>query len=259
MKKIKVKILSNKNIKDDFFKLRLEFPFSDKIEPGQFVHIRIGESFPPLLRRPFSISNAGCGWIDIVYKVVGKGTRLLSEFKEGKKLDIIGPCGRGFSVSPLKKRYLLAGGGVGVSPLVFLSRRILEKNKNALVDVFLGFKKKEDVILEEDFSGENLTLHIATEDGSYGYKGVVSELVESHIKNLSSLSEVKVYACGPTDMLRVFARLCFKYKICCEVLMEEIIGCGVGACRGCVVKGKEGYVRVCQEGPAFDIKELSWE
>jgi len=258
--RVRAEVVSNRYVKANCYKLVLkpEFPFSNA-EPGQFIHIRVKDDFSPLLRRPFSISGARSEGIEIIYKVVGKGTKILSEVKKGDRLDILGPCGKGFSILEGAEKHLLIGGGIGCAPLVFLTHKITEKVKNKTsILVFLGFKKAEDIICQEEFKGKNIILHIATEDGSYGYNGLVSSLVEDYLRKLPSLSRLKIYACGPREMLKTVARLSFDYSIPSEVLMEEIIGCGVGACRGCVVRGTTGYLRVCQEGPVFDVKDILW-
>ena len=256
----KVEVLSNRHIKANYYKLTFETPFSfSEVTPGQFVHIRVRDTFSPLLRRPFSISNALSKRIEIIYKVVGQGTNILSKVKRGDCLSILGPVGNGFSISKEVKEHILIGGGIGVSPLVFLARKIAKttKNKNCL-SVFLGFKTADEILCQNELVGANIALYVATEDGSHGYKGLVHHLVEDYLKKLSSFSGLNIYACGPSKMLKFVADLSFNYAIFSQVLMEEIIGCGVGVCRGCVVKGKAGYLRVCQEGPVFDAKEIIW-
>lgn len=256
----KVEVLSNRHIKASYYKLIFKTPFSfSEVTPGQFINIRVKDTFSPLLRRPFSISNILSKRVEIIYKVVGQGTNLLSEVKKGDCLSILGPIGKGFSISKEVKEHILIGGGIGVSPLVFLARKIakITKNKSCL-SVFLGFKTADEIICQDEFVGENMVLHVATEDGKSGYKGLVHHLAEDYLKKLSSFSGLNIYACGPLKMLKSVADLSFNYAISSQVSMEEIIGCGVGVCRGCVVKGKTRYLRVCQEGPVFDAKEIIW-
>jgi len=257
----KVEILSNEKIAKSCYKLILKapLPFLEAI-PGQFIHIRIGDSFSPLLRRPFSISKVTEEGISIIYKVVGRGTKILSEMKKGNYLDILGPLGRGFVIKEEIKKYLLVGGGMGVAPLVFLLQRITQEAKEEVsTSVFLGFKTAEMVILENEFVGKNITLDIATEDGSRGHKGLVSGLIQKYVENLPCPEDVGLYACGPIPMLKTIAKLSLARNISSQVGLEEMIGCGVGACRGCVVKGTRGYLRVCQEGPVFNVEEILWD
>ncbi|MBE0478467.1 dihydroorotate dehydrogenase electron transfer subunit [Candidatus Aerophobetes bacterium] len=258
---IRVKVLSNRCIKPGHFRLAFRVPVSfPEAVPGQFVHIKVGEGPVPLLRRPFSISNYTPGKIQIIYAVVGQGTKILSHAKRGDYLDMLGPAGKGFCICEEAKTHLLIGGGMGAAPLVFLARKILKKvKKDSSISVFLGFKTKQEIILKEEFAKNSIIgLQIATEDGSFGYRGLVSELFEDYLKKISSTSKFSIYACGPLQMLKTVARLSFDYDIFSQVSMEEIICCGVGACRGCVIKGTAGYMRVCQEGPVFDAKKISW-
>ena len=258
--KLRVEVVSNTHLKANFYRLTIKTPaYFSKAQPGQFIHIKVGDDFSPLLRRPFSISNVTSFGVDIVYRIVGKGTRFLSELREGEYLDVLGPLGRGFSISREAKIHILVGGGVGVAPLIFLARKIKEETEGKVsILVFLGFKRKEEIICQNQFTGDNLSLHIACEDGSYGYRGLVSQAVEDYLINFTSLSGISIYACGPVEMLRAVARLSFNYAISSQVLMEEIIGCGLGACRGCVVRGVAGYLRVCKEGPVFNIRDIAW-
>lgn len=258
---IKVKVLSNRHIKANRYRLALKVPsYFARALPGQFMHLRIGDGLSPFLRRPFSISNVTSEGIEIVYKVVGRGTRILSGVKQKESLDILGPLGSGFFICKETKRHLLIGGGMGIAPLIFLARRIMEeKDKDTSILAFLGFKREGEIICREEFIRRGIPLHIATEDGSFGYKGFVSELVKDYLKEASFASGVSIYVCGPREMLKVVARLGFDYNISSQVLMEEIIGCGIGACRGCVVKGTAGYLRVCREGPVFNARDILWE
>ncbi|RLE13410.1 dihydroorotate dehydrogenase electron transfer subunit [Candidatus Aerophobetes bacterium] len=254
--KVKAKVLSNIAIAPNCYKLSLKGPPSLlKADPGQFINIRIGDSFFPLLRRPFSISKLIPGGLEIIYKIVGTGTRILSTTKKGEYLDIIGPLGRGFTILPHVREHILVGGGVGVAPLVFLAQRLIEVKSR--ISVFLGFKKSEQIICREEFKQNNIVLNIATDDGSFGYRGTVFSMFEDYIGKSSS-SNISVYACGPLKMLKSIAMLSLKENIVCQVLLERVIGCGIGACRGCVVEGKRGYLRVCKEGPVFYADEILW-
>lgn len=256
----KTEVLSNQHIAPGYYKLSLKTPpFLLQADPGQFINIRIGDSFSPLLRRPFSISKLTPKGIEIIYKVVGKGTRILSSIKKGDYLDIIGPLGKGFTIENKVKEHLLVGGGIGVAPLIFLFQRIIKVKNSPFILVFLGFKKAEEIICREEFKGKNITLNIATNDGSYGYKGMVSWMVKDYIEKLNSPKNIALYACGPVEMLKSIARLALNQGITCQLLLEEIIGCGIGACRGCVVEGKTGYLRICKEGPAFYVDEIIWD
>lgn len=256
----KVKVISNERLVEDCYKLTLEpVSFLLDAQPGQFVHIRVGNSISPLLRRPFSLSKVTEEGVQIIYKVVGKGTMLLSRTGEGEFLDIVGLLGRGFTIDKDRENHLLIGGGMGIAPLVLLCQRIIQQEENVSIQAFLGFETSCRTICEEEFKEGNVQLHIATEDGSKGYKGLVSDLLQNYVCSLSSRKDISLYACGPIPMLKAIGKLALSLELPCQVLLEEMIGCGIGACRGCAVRGKKGYLLVCKQGPAFDIKEILWD
>ncbi len=278
MYQIKAKIILNKKIIPEHYKICLDAPeIAGEAKPGQFVHIRAREGYDPLLRRPFSIHKSQGEKIEILYKVVGKGTQLLSRKKIGKKIDILGPLGQGFKVNPGLEKVILVAGGIGVAPLYFLAERLAgythwkaEKgskrqsiindssiNKNQLdILVLLGAETKEKILCLEDFKNLNVKIEIATEDGSESFKGLVSDLF---FQLLSKESQVNlVCACGPALMLKRIAELNYRYKIPCQVSLEQRMGCGIGACLGCTIKGQTGYLRVCRNGPVFEADEIQW-
>jgi len=255
------KILSNQKLTFEYYKLRLHTPrISQEAKPGQFVYIRIEDTYYPLLRRPFSIHRVEGEAIDILYQIVGLGTQILSQKRKGDSLNLIGPLGKGFWINQAAKQHILIAGGVGVAPLVFLAQRIRKMCTFSTDNThlaFLGFKTKDKILCRKDFEELGIDVKIATENGSYGYRGKVSELFEQFIGN-SSLKSLSVYACGPVLMLKKLSQLSHMYLFPCQVSLEEKMGCGIGACRGCVVKGTSGYLRVCQDGPVFNVDEISW-
>ncbi len=228
-------------------------------KPGQFINAKINDSFEPLLRRPFGIHKVNGVKISIMYKVIGKGTRLLSMKKPGEGLDIIGPLGRGFDLSrqAIKGRSaILVAGGMGVAPLLFLAAKLKKLKIKTLV--LLGASDRENICCEPDFKNLGCRVKISTDDGSKGFEGYVSALLE---KELSAVSRqpLTVYACGPHPMLKEVARICREKNIPAGVSLEEHMSCGFGACLGCAVNTKEGYKRVCKEGPVFDAREIVWD
>jgi len=255
-------ILSNQKLTFEYYKLRLHTPrISREAKPGQFIHIRIEDTYYPLLRRPFSIHRVEGESIDILYQIVGLGTKILSQKRKGDSLNLIGPLGKGFWINQSAKQRILIAGGIGVAPLVFLAQRIREmrtfSTDNAPL-AFLGFKTKDKILCQKQLERLGMDVKIATEDGTYGYRGEVSEFFEQFIGNSSS-KYISVYACGPALMLKKLSQLSHRYLFFCQVSLEEKMGCGIGACRGCVVKGTSGYLRVCRDGPVFNIDEISWE
>ncbi len=270
---LKSPIISQKEVLPKYF--RLSF-FSPKIvrvaQPGQFVHIHCGGG--TYLRRPFSIAGVKRNQIEIVYKVVGKGTELLSHRKKGETLDVIGPLGSGFSLQPVtcNLQPLLIAGGTGIASLLFLTHKLVP-HPSSLVTVLVGAKTKNDLLSVNDFKKLGCQVKLATEDGSLGFRGLVSDLFKSYlVPRAYSLTPV-VFACGPYQMLKKIAEICRGKQIKCQVSLENIMACGIGACRGCVVKtritadkgqtriaaDKFIYKTVCKDGPVFNVNEIIWE
>ncbi len=252
-------ILSNQKLTFKYYKLKLHTPrISREAKPGQFIHLRVEDTYYPLLRRPFSIHRVAGESIEILYQIVGLGTQILSQKRKGDSLDLIGPLGKGFLINQTTKQHILIAGGIGVAPLVFLAQRLSKMctlSKYNTPSVFLGFKTKDKILCQKDFNELGMNIKIATEDGTCGYKGKISELFEHFIGNFP-LKSLSVYACGPVLMLKKLSWLSYKYLFSCQVSMEEKMGCGIGACRGCVIKGASGYLRVCQDGPVFNVDEI---
>lgn len=218
--------------------------------PGQFLHILCGDG--DMLRRPISISDVSGTQIKIVFDVVGKGTKWLSEKKSGC-LDIIGPLGNGYDFAA--GNTLLVGGGIGVPPLLYAAREAL-----GVVDAVLGFRSREHVILEDQFRSLCKKVHITTDDGSYGESGSVTAPVE---RFLASGDYETVLACGPRPMLRCVAKLCQSFGVRCQISLEERMGCGIGACLVCACRLESEYVsryaHVCKDGPVFEASEVVWD
>ncbi|MEW6095869.1 MAG: dihydroorotate dehydrogenase electron transfer subunit [bacterium] len=253
----KGKILVNDNIAPEYYKMALKSPEIVKTaKPGQFVHIKVSESYDPLLRRPFSIhSIKNSDIVEILYRVVGKGTELLSEKKVGEELDILGPLGNGFKINN-ERKIVIIGGGAGIAPLFFLTQKAIASSNNIIV--LIGAKTKRLILCEQEFKDLGVAVQIATEDGSYGHKGLVTDLL-----NQFSSASISLFACGPSIMLREVAIFSHKHNLPCQVSLESRMACGVGACLGCAIKVK-GEVktiskRVCSEGPVFAAKEIVFE
>ncbi|MCD6472137.1 dihydroorotate dehydrogenase electron transfer subunit [Candidatus Aerophobetes bacterium] len=268
MHQIKAKILYNQKVIEKCYKISLHAPeVAQESYPGQFVHIRCTEGYNPLMRRPFSIYKADKGKIEILYKVVGKGTHLLSSKRIGEKVDILGPLGRGFKInSSLVRRVVLVAGGIGIAPLYFLASKLMkilekkqkEKNFIPLPLIIIGAENEKKILEEEAFKALMVEVKIATDDGSKGFKGKATDFFASLFLIPKFLSSVDVYACGPLLMLKKIANLSYKYGFPCQLSLEQKMGCGIGACLGCVVKGRNGYLRVCKDGPVFDAREIDW-
>ncbi len=250
--------------------MAIEAPQIAKIaSPGQFVHIRCSKGYNPLLRRPFSLHKIGVDIIEILFKVKGKGTLLLSKKKPGEKINILGPCGNGFTIKKADK-FLLVAGGIGVAGLLALAyklRKIYPVRKSLIsngvypesdIKVFIGAKTKDHILCEEEFEELNCEVQIIIEDESLGKKGLVTEIFKDEVNNLFPKFLTRVYICGPLDMLRGAAKICINKKIPTQISFEQNMGCGIGVCLGCVVKTNSGYSRVCTEGPVFEAKQIQW-
>ena len=220
---------------------------------GQFVHIACGEG--NMLRRPISICDAQADSLTVVFVVKGEGTQWLSQRKAGDELDLLGPLGNGFDLEKLGSAPVFIGGGIGVPPMLYTVKEA--KKRGCCPTAILGFRSKEAVILQSEFEQEAQT-YITTDDGSYGIAGFVSDVLQKHIGEYTS-----VCCCGPKKMLETLAKLAEKAGIPCQVSMEERMGCGIGACLVCVcqLKGEKEetrYGHVCKDGPVFDSKEVIW-
>lgn len=259
----KAKILANLKIIDKYYKvIFFSSQIAKGIQPGQFVMIRVTETTEPLLRRPFSIHRAKEEKIEILYEVVGKGTKILSEKRPGEYLDILGPLGNGFDINlksgEQKPKILLVAGGLGVAPLLFLAEQLIIHNLRPSA-ILLGAKTKRQILCEKEFKELGLNVKISTDDGSKGFKGKITTLLKRFLHHIPTTESVRLYTCGPKPMLKEIAQLSKDWNISVQASLDEHMGCGVGVCLGCVVKTKQGFKRVCKEGPVFDIDEIKWE
>lgn len=258
---IKVRIISNKRFKDNYWHLEFESGVIARCaSPGQFVNIKVSDGLEPLLRRPISIYGTSGARIKLFYEAIGKGTQILSSRKPGELLDIIGPLGNSFS---LNSRTIIVAGGMGVAPLVFLAEKLMEVRTQNLAPrtlVLIGAKTKAQVLCAKEFKEFGCEIKIATDDGSAGFKGKVTELLKQILFKNSRTQELKnsIYACGPRPMLKATAEIARENKINSQLSLEEHMACGIGACLGCVVSTKSGYKRVCKDGPVFSGEELIW-
>lgn len=234
---------------------------SENSNPGQFVNIRCCEGSELLLRRPISISGVDKknGTFNIVFMVKGKGTRYLSRRKPGEILDIIGPCGNAFDNSEKNKNVIVAGGGIGVFPLLYLLDTLENSYKCSLV----GFRSRSDLLLTDEFKECSNTVGVCTNDGSAGEKALVTEMLENELNGTRKWDII--YACGPYEMLKKVHQLSAVHNIKCQVSLEQRMGCGIGACLACACKikspGGSGwtYKHVCKDGPVFWSSDVIWE
>ncbi len=248
----------NQRVALDTFLIRFRaLKMAEAARPGQFVMIRAGNAQDPLLRRPFSICRVQGHKMQVLYRVVGRGTRALSEKRAGEFLSVVGPLGRGFRFPGRKRQVILTGGGMGIAPLAFAAQSVRPRHHRFLV----GFGSAEQM-MDTRLLGLNrqINMVLATEDGSAGQKGLVTELLENE---LAVSKRATVFACGPTAMLKAVAAMTSRWNTPCQVSLESAMACGLGACQGCAVTAAPGkgrsYWHVCQDGPVFDADDLDWE
>ncbi len=271
MRQLQAKIVRNDMVAPGFYRMRIASSYlAREAIPGQFVEVRCSEGVNPLLRRPLGVHRITDGGIELLYELVGKGTELLARKKPGEMLDIIGPLGNGFDMTRRTKdegrRTIIVAGGVGVAPMLALAEEMVSGLAGKRVSGFkimIGACKKEHILCEKEFRKLGAKVLIATEDGSHGRKGLITDVLKSELSNpltrLPAHSHTVIYACGPTGMLKAVAEIAHDHRIPCQVLLEERMACGVGVCLGCPVKvvGQE-YKMVCKDGPIFNAEEIAW-
>ncbi len=264
-------IHSNCLVTNDIFVMSVAVPdvFQAAV-PGQFVMVRVkGREFP-FLPRPFSLYSVAregdTTTIEILYQVVGKGTKLLSHLGRGDELTIMGPLGTGFDIRHDRRTIALIAGGIGIAPLHFLAEYYKNRNshreKKPHVICFMGARTAECLIGRERLDSLCDTLLVSTDDGSEGYCGTAIDCFEHHIRSVN-MEDSMLYCCGPYRMMKSVARKIREYPITCQVSMEARMACGIGACLGCSVKMKSDdgairYRRVCKDGPVFDVTMIDW-
>jgi dihydroorotate dehydrogenase electron transfer subunit len=260
----KVKILWNTLECSGYFRMGLGSAAGyEEAKPGQFVMIRLPDSLSPLLRRPFSIhrlirSDGHTDGVEILYKVVGQGTEKLSALRKGEGLDILGPLGNHFTVAPGARRFFIVAGGIGVAPMFFLTDFLRCQGMNLSESrFFIGGRSKDDLLCMNDFFSVGVhTLQITTDDGSAGDRELVTGPLERAVKEDPP---DMIYACGPIPMLKTVARIAGHYRIPCQVSIETLMACGMGACLGCAVAPNNSsapYLHACKDGPVFDVRDI---
>jgi dihydroorotate dehydrogenase electron transfer subunit len=258
MKEPKVlQVIENKPIAAGIYSLELyHHALCEEVLPGQFFHIKCGGDKFPLLRRPISLSytKREKGAVVLIYRVQGQGTEFLSSRRPGDSLDVLGPLGSGFEADRQYERVAIVGGGIGIAPLVELAGIYGDR-----AAVFAGYR--DETFLLKELQERSADVRAATEDGSFGYDGFVTDLLLQYLKEQRT---DMVFACGPKPMLKTVAKICRENSVGCQVSLEERMACGVGACLGCscAVNERDGslqYKRVCKDGPVFRAEEVCWD
>ncbi|MCX5874776.1 MAG: dihydroorotate dehydrogenase electron transfer subunit [Deltaproteobacteria bacterium] len=254
-------IVRQEQLTPEIFRLTLKAPeIARSARPGQFVMVQTTSCYDPLLRRPLSIHQTVADeQVQLMYKVVGKGTRLLAGMTPGQKLSLTGPLGHGFELAG-KQAICLVGGGMGIAPLYFLAREILRTNKPPKCVVLLGARTAAEFgPLPRDFMDIGITeTLLATDDGSLGHHGFVADLLAQH---LNPSHQWSVCTCGPHPMMKAVVGQCRKQGWECQVSLETMMACGISACLGCATPRADlsgPYLHVCKDGPVFKAEEVAW-
>lgn len=263
MRQAQATVLYNDAIGPAYYRLGLAWPGGEPSEPGQFVMVQVAGRKEVLLRRPFSVSGlirseGKIAGIELLYKVVGTGTRLLSQCSPMADIDLLGPLGKGFDWKNFSGRNYLVAGGIGVAPLRFLAEHLSHMEKDLdQCRVFLGGRSREDLLCREDFQRLGLAVSLTTDDGSLGDQCLVTHPLESAIQQNRP---DRIYACGPSPMLACVAGIARKYNVPCQVSIETMMACGMGACLGCAVEARrdaDRYMHACLDGPVFDVDRIN--
>ena len=257
-----VSVVSQRCIAPGFYLLALDVPdVFRQSAPGQFVMLRFVDNASIFLPRPLSIHSVyghhGRVVLELLYQVVGEGTRLLSKLQKGDRIQVHGPLGRGFDLDIQIRRIVLVAGGMGIAPIRYLAEAV---NRQAGCEIicYHGARCADVLLANEDIKPLCGSYHVATDDGSAGYHGFVTDLLARDLDTYDDETSV-VCACGPHPMLKSLARVVRGRKVRCQVSIEERMACGVGACLGCAVMTAGGiYKAVCKDGPVFNMDELVW-
>ena len=243
MKDVKLKLISQTEIAEDTFEAILQGDVSDISAPGQFINIKLDGRF---LRRPISVCDVSDNTVTIIYKVVGEGTKQMSESPVGTEWMTLTGLGNGYDTSLSGDRPLLIGGGAGVPPMYLLAKKLISEGKHP--SVILGFGTKNQVFYKEKFTKLGLTVAVTTNDGSEGTHGFVTD-------EMDNFDYTYFYTCGPEPMLKAIYN---KSKTSGQLSFEERMGCGFGACMGCTCETKYGNKRICRDGPVLVKEEIIW-
>lgn len=252
-------VISQKPIQGGYNLLHLRAPgIASRVQPGQFVHIKIPRLEECVLRRPFSVFQAAADSVTILYKHVGRGTRGLKDTKSGESLSLIGPLGHGFPTPQRDCIPILVAGGYGMAALYLVAKQSPVKGV-----AFFGGRSAQDILCVPDFEALGWSVRVATEDGSLGRQGLVTNILDEWLKQERGALTPEFFVCGPGGMLKAVARRALSEHWIAWTSVDNNMGCGVGACLTCVLKVRVGedwtWARACKEGPVFNAADVLWE
>jgi dihydroorotate dehydrogenase electron transfer subunit len=279
------RIVSSEQVNPSCWRIVFDSPqIASELKPGQFIHMKVGGEGGPLFRRPFSVfrrvplKDGGLG-IEVVYKVVGLGTGIMTRLKPGDTVDMIGPLGRGFTVDREKRDQVIVAGGTGAACLFLLAQEI--SNTGLPLKVLMGADTKNSLIMEREYASLQADVMISTDDGTYGYHGFVTKLFEKALEEGKISTDCAAYSSGPEPMLKALARICKTRKVTAQFSIERHMMCGFGACLACICKVDPnqvskhrdlershiqfssdknfGYALVCKDGPVFNMDEVIFD
>lgn len=248
-----VTVLANDRVAEGVGLVTLEAPqIAARVEPGQFLHLRIAHGADFILRRPFSVHVVAGVACQLLYQVLGHGTRVLAEKRPGERMDAIGPLGHGFFVPDGTAHAAVVAGGLGIAPMGLLLERLAKRG--VAVTAVVGAPTRDRLVALGTVEANASRVLVCTDDGSYGTKGFVTTALPDALADGPDV----VYACGPEAMARAVAAACGDAGVPCQVSLERLMACGIGACLSCVVTLRSGTARACVDGPVFDAEEVSW-
>ncbi len=255
-------ILANDRIAEDHYLLRCKCPeIAQNTLPGQFVHVLISSGTGMLLRRPFTVYTVENDEITMLYQIIGHGTQHLSEMPKGATIQVLGPLGNTFHIEDTVDPAIIVGGGAGIASLMLLVTALKERSIPTIA--LVGSQNRRRLLSVDDLRAISVPVHIATDDGSVGHHGFVTDILTNMLSK-HDLHHPIIYACGPHGMLAAVSKISTEHEVPTQVAMENRMGCAMGVCLGCVcpVRISENlidYQRVCTEGPVFNAEEIAWE
>lgn len=259
MKLEQAMVLDHQPIQGGYYLLHMQAPaVAPRVQPGQFIHVKVPHLEECLLRRPFSVFRTEGDTLAILYKDVGKGTRTLKFLKRGEALSILGPLGRGFPTPTPGRVPLIVAGGYGMAALYLTARSSPVKGL-----AFFGGRTSGDILCVDEFEKLGWTVRVTTQDGSLGRAGVVTDELDAWSAGEGAGRTPELFVCGPSGMLKACAQRALRQGWTAWTSMDNNMGCGVGACLTCVLKVHDGdawaWARACREGPVFEAREVLWE
>ncbi len=257
----KAKILDHEELAPGTWRLRLKNPrISCEVRPGQFVMVSVGsgEEIPsPILKRALAVYQADESSLSLIIRIEGDGTRKICQLAPGNSLNLVGPLGNGFDLDRAAGKYsVITAGGSGIASVYLLARELRQRGEKACL--VYGGRSASDLAGLEDFKELDIPVFTATEDGSSGFKGLVTGALEQVLAGLEGESP-SLYTCGPNPMMKAVTKLAAEKSIPCQLSVEIKMACGFGVCLGCAVKTTRGNRLACTHGPVFDASEFIWE